>query len=87
MKFLASFLIVVIFVVLSQKVDAGGQSIAGQIDRCLQPFSEGTADASVQRYYFDLPTRSCLSFTYKGGYALNLFRDEQTCLTVCAKYL
>ncbi|KAG5669444.1 hypothetical protein PVAND_017331 [Polypedilum vanderplanki] len=82
--------LIVIFVVilsLSFKVDAGAESISGQIDRCLAPFSEGKGSLSLTRYFFDLSTRTCKSFKYKGGTVYNFFATSAFCASSCAAYI
>ncbi|CAG9810567.1 unnamed protein product [Chironomus riparius] len=84
MKFVLTFGLVV--GVFAAFVSGGGQSVSSQVDKCLAPFTPGSYSVSLPRFYFNVETRTCDPFTYKGGYITNIFKFYDNCVAACSKH-
>uniref|UniRef100_A0A8R1IJV7 BPTI/Kunitz inhibitor domain-containing protein n=1 Tax=Caenorhabditis japonica TaxID=281687 RepID=A0A8R1IJV7_CAEJA len=51
---------------------------------CFRPYSEGYGQSNLLRFYYDVSSKQCRQFIYKGmgGYG-NQFETEQKCRSSC----
>ncbi|KAK6108540.1 Kunitz/Bovine pancreatic trypsin inhibitor domain family protein [Brugia pahangi] len=55
---------------------------------CQQPVTAGMGNANLQRWYYDVNTRQCLSFTYHGTMGNeNNFISKKACQLTCPAYV